>query len=219
MESRPYRYRAVFTTEDHDPGLVDALFRFRKELFIDLMGWDLASSEGRERDGFDTPAAAYCALFRDEALIGCFRAIRTDGDYLVRCVFPGLATFKAYPQRRDAWEISRFGVMPVENRIEAARVNYALMFRFAQLRQAATLVALADLTYERFLTQIGIRTRRYGPPQCIGSRADGEPMWVVAGEIPLTEQRGHRFNAILELARTVEITDETLVLGHTRISA
>jgi N-acyl-L-homoserine lactone synthetase len=219
MQAISHRYRAVFTTSELNPGLVEALFGFRKRLFVDLMGWDLTVADGCERDQFDTPAAIYSALFRDDALIGCFRAIRTDEDYLVRSVFPHLATLKSFPQRRDAWEISRFGVMPVEHRIEAARVNYSLMFRLAQTRQATTLVALADLTYERFLTQIGIRTRRYGPPQCIGSRADGEPMWVVAGEIPLPEQRGHRFASILELARHVEINDETLVLGRSRISA
>jgi N-acyl-L-homoserine lactone synthetase len=219
MQSSSHRYRAVFTTEELNPGLVDTLYEFRKRLFIDLMGWDLAARDGRERDQFDTPVALYSALFRDESLIGCFRAIRTDKDYLVRGVFPHLATLKGFPQRWDPWEISRFGVLPVENRIEAARVNYSLMFRFAQVRQATTLVALADLTYERFLTQLGIRTRRYGQPQCIGTRADGEPMWVVAGEIPLPEQRGHRFESILELARHVEINDETLVLGRSRISA
>lgn len=211
--------RATFCTERDNPVLVDALYRLRKVLFVDLHGWDLPVVDGRERDQFDTENAVHCALFRDDRLIGGFRATRTDNDYLARVVFPQLAAVKSYPQRADVWEISRFGVLPSPDRLEVAKLNYSLMFRFAQMRRAVALVAIADLTYERFLRTLGIRTRRYGPPQIIGTTKSGEPMWAVAGEIPLAEQGGSRFQALLALAKHVEIEDETLVLGRIRISA
>jgi N-acyl-L-homoserine lactone synthetase len=213
------RFRATICRERDNPELVDALYRLRKIIFVDTHGWDLQVVEGRECDQFDTDNAVHCALFRDDELIGGFRATRTDYDYLARIVFPQLAAVKNYPQRPDVWEISRFGVLPCDDRLETAKLNYSLMFRFAQLRRATALVALADLTYERFLRTLGIRTRRYGPPQVIGTSKTGEPLWAVAGEIPLAEQSGSRFQALLAMAKQVEIEDETLVLGRIRVSA
>lgn len=211
--------QAVFCTEQQRPEVIDLLYRFRKELFVDGYGWTLDVRDGRERDQFDTPAAVHCALLQGHEVVGGFRAVRADNDYLARCVFPQLAAVKNYPQRPDAWEISRFGVRLGPNQRELAKFNYSLMFRFAQLRQAAALVALVDLNHERLLKLLGIRTRRYGPPQIIGNTIHGEALWGVAGEIPLAEQQGSRFRGLLALAKHVEIEDEALVLGRTRVSA
>jgi acyl homoserine lactone synthase len=211
-------FQATYCTERQNPSIVDALFKFRKTLFVDALGWTLDVQNGRERDQFDTEAAVYCALFEKSRLVGGFRAIRTDSDYLARSIFPHLAKLKEFPQRPDVWEISRFGVLPGQERRIAAKINYSLMFHFAQRRAATSLVAVVDLTYERFLGLLGIRTRRYGPPQVIGN-ARGAEIWAVAGEIPLAEQTDPRFHAHLALTKQVEINDDTLVLGRRRVSA
>lgn len=219
MPTLSSQYHATICTEEQSPVEVDALFVLRKELFVDGYGWNLSVANGRERDQFDAPETVHCMLYRDAKLIGGFRAIRTDRDYLVRCVFPHLASVRTFPQRRDAWEISRFGVLPVDRRLEAAKINYALMLRFAQMRGATALVALADLGYERFLKTLGIRTRRYGPPQIIGQDRAGNPIPAVAGEIPMFEQDDPRFHALAALAKQVEINDAAYVLGRSRIPA
>jgi N-acyl-L-homoserine lactone synthetase len=195
------------------------LQQFRKRLFVDTLGWQLPVSGEIERDQFDNGAAVHCALFVGEILVGGFRAIRTDCDYLAKRVFPQLATTRPYPSSHRKWEISRFGVEPSRRNLELARINYSLMFRFAQTRQATGLVAIADLTYERYLAKLDIRTRRYGPPQVIGSDRFGKPIQVVAGEIPLADQSGPKFNALLRIANQVTIDDQALVLGRTRVSA
>ncbi len=100
-----------------------------------------------------------------------------------------------------------------------ARILYSLMFRFAHVHQASALVALTDLRHERFLTRIGVRTRRYGPPQTHGFDENGKSLSIVAGDIPLANQRGWRFEALLKLVDNVEINDETLVLRSERLSA
>jgi N-acyl-L-homoserine lactone synthetase len=219
METQTDQLQAVICTEDQNPNVTDQFLQFRKTLFIDALGWDLKAQNGRERDQFDTPAAVYCVLFRNDRVIAGFRAICTEHPYLALAVFPQLATLAAYPQRHDVWEISRLGVLPAEAGSITARILYSLMFRFARERQIASLVALADLRYERFLTQLGIRTRRYGPPQAVGLNEAGEPQMLVAGDIPIANQRGWRFDNLLNLAKTVEIDDETLVLGSERLSA
>lgn len=219
METRAQRVRAVFCRGGDDPAIVVDLQRLRKRLFVDHLGWDLRTRDDLEVDDFDAPDSCYCALYQDEILVGGFRAIRTDRAYLAQTVFPQLASVREYPRRRDVWEISRFGLLPEHACEELSRLNYGLMFRFAHERQAAALVAIADLVYERYLRAIGIRTRRYGPPQVIGIDAFGRELMCVAGEIPLRDQRGLRMDALMSFANSIEVYDATLVRRSTAISA
>jgi acyl homoserine lactone synthase len=219
MLGNPTDATAVVTTQLLNPAIVQSLFRFRKRLFVDILRWDLPAGESpEERDQFDRIDTVHVGLYQGQELIGCFRAIRTDHPYLTQQLFPHLAQFQGFPRAPDTWEISRFGVMPGSGML-AARVNYAVMFRFAQMVRARALVALVDLTYERFLTRLGIVTHRYGVPQSIGQDLDGRDMQAVAGEIPISEQSGERFQALMNLSQDVEVIDETRVFGRARLSA
>jgi N-acyl-L-homoserine lactone synthetase len=212
-------YSAIFCREPEQPEVVDWLMRFRKELFVDRCGWDLTVRDGRERDEFDTESCIHCALFENGQLVGGFRAISTDKPCLATKVFPHLATLQPVPQRRDYWEISRFGVVSTGHGTRLSLLNYGLMFYFAQRIQARALVAVADLAYERFLETLGIRTRRYGPPQQIGCDKAANPLHAVVGEIPIAAQAGERFEKLIGAIRKVEIKDASKVFGPTRISA
>lgn len=219
MSNRAPRYRAIICTKDQNPVVVDAFQRFRKRLFVDHLGWRLPITDDQECDQFDTSAATYCTLFKNDEVIGGFRAIRTDHEYLAQSIFPNLATLRPFPRRRDVWEISRFGVLANVSQMEASKLNYTLMLHFAQDRQASALVAVVDLAHERFLAVVGIRTRRYGPPQTIGINASGRLLEGVAGEIPLAEQNNARFRALIAHIQNVEVNDETVVVGRSRVSA
>jgi len=212
------RYHALITTEDIDPSHVQAMLRLRKRLFVDQCGWMLNTIGDLERDQFDTWYTEHCLLFRSADLVGGFRAIRTDYPYLTQSVFPQLAA-RRFPNRRTVWEISRFGVLPAAAEARSARLNYALMFRFAELRGAEALVAVADLTYERFLQRMNIRTRRFGPPQVIGVDRSGVALTAVAGEIPIGKADNPDLGAFLDLGRKLEISDATYVHGRSSIPA
>ena len=212
------QYRAVIG-RGSDPDLVHKVQRFRKSIFVDRCGWDLQVRDDREVDQFDTPDAVHAALLVDGRMSGTFRATRTDRPYLAADVFPSLAVVSRYPQRADVWEISRFGIAADDPSPRLARLNYALMFWFAQRVGASSLVAIADLTYERFLRSIGIRTRRFGPPQVIGVDRLGRNLLAVAGEIPLAVQPPDRLSALLALTHEMEITDASDVFGPARVSA
>jgi len=193
------------------------LFRFRKALFVDERGWNLPICENGEVDQFDTHDANYCALFSEETIVGGFRAIRCDHPYLGRDMFPHLATTRPYPDRPEYWEISRFGVLRRHRKYGV--VLYAVMFRFAETRRAKALVAVADLGHERLLGKIGIRTRRYGPPVWLGAEQTGEPIQIVAGEIPIAEQDRSRLQFLRTRADAVEIRDDTVVWRPAAVSA
>lgn len=214
-------------TDRDDPvcPVMQGVFRFRKQLFVDDLGWDLPSlgeawGEGardEERDGFDTADAIHCALYCESEVVGVFRAIRCDRPYLSRVVFPELAAGRAFPRRPDCFEISRFGVRETQRRL--GPLLYAVMFHFGAERGARSLVATVDLGHERLLRRLGVRTDRYGLPQVIGRTVHGREILAVAGEIPLTRQdraTAARFDHLLSF---VEISDETSVLGSRRLSA
>jgi N-acyl-L-homoserine lactone synthetase len=202
--------RVIVARNSDQPDTISAFARFRKRLFVDTFGWELKTHGDSECDQFDTPNAEYAVMVCCDRIVGGFRAIRTDHDYLACSVFPHLASRKAYPRRRDIWEISRFGVAreePCSASHNLALLNYSLMFRFARLRGATALVALADRVYERYLRTLGIRTRRYGPPQKIGQNAHGQVLVCVAGEIPIREQFPPRMDELVELTSGLEIHD------------
>lgn len=219
MSNRPPHYSAILCTRDQNAAIVDDFDKFRKRLFVDRLGWRLSIKDDRESDQFDTDAAIYGVLFKNDELVGGFRAIRTDHEYLAQSVFADLATLRPFPRRADVWEISRFGVLPGASPLEAAKMNYRAMLYFARDRQATALVAVVDLVHERLLATVGIRTRRYGPPQTIGISISGRPIEGVAGEIPLAEQNGERFRALIAGMKHLEVKDETVVLGRSRVSA
>lgn len=217
MGTQEPRLVAKICNVQSNSALVAEFQDFRRRLFVDTLQWNLAVFGNLEIDQFDGGTATYCAIYANDALISGFRAIRCDHDYLALSVFPQLATEHPYPREPDVWEISRLGVHPPD--VNIAGVTYAVMLHLAKMRGAKALVALVDLCHERLLRQIGIKTRRYGSPQVIGLDQKGRQLKAVAGEIPIQEQGGEAFKALMDLLQTVEIIDETLVLGSGAVQA
>lgn len=204
---------------DQNPALVKQMLKFRKTLFIDQLGWDLEVSNDEESDEFDNEDTTYCVLRRKGVVVGGFRALRTDTPYLAQCVFPHLAVEGALPNQSDVWEISRFGVTPRLAPGRLSLLNYAALFQFAKSRHAKALVALVDVSHERHLSRLGIRTRRYGIPTPIGQDAKGQVIHGVVGEIPLHGQNPDKIEKILKLVETMEMKDDAFIFGCERISA
>jgi len=212
--------RALICSGYDEFSCLEAYYRFRKLVFVDHEGWNLKHSTTLEFDQFDVASTAFAMIFRGKDLVAGFRAIRTDQPYLVRDVFPKLATLRRLPSRRDAYEISRFGTIPwIEDRMGLARVTYGLMFAFARSRGAVCLVALADRTYERYLRTQGIRTLRYGPPQVIGVSTGGRPIEGLVGEIPMNGDNFDRISTLINLTHSMEIDDASCLRRHSALSA
>jgi N-acyl-L-homoserine lactone synthetase len=211
------KYKAVFFSAATNPDLTRSLLRLRHALFVRELGWALAVENGYERDEFDTDDAVYCALSADGQMIGCFRAISCDRPYLAHTIFSHLATSRPFPTSADYVEISRFGVLAAYR--QASAVLYSLMIRFAIARNAAALVALAELSHERLLNRIGLSTSRYGDVQIVGFHDDGRRILAVAGEIPIPRKLSPTVRALLELTQAMEISDEASIFGRERLSA
>lgn len=213
------RYHAALFRRSQNQELYLELGKFRKALFVDLLKWDLQTSQNREEDAYDHAAAHYAVLQCDMEIVGGFRAIRTDKPYLAKGVFPQLATLKDYPCRPDVWEISRFGVAPSSHYLKTAARLYALMFQFALMHNARSLVAVTDLVHERYLLKRNIRTRRFGLPQQFATGARFGKFQLVAGEIPISEQDPIHLQNLMSNLNGVSIDDKALVLGRSRLQA
>jgi N-acyl-L-homoserine lactone synthetase len=202
------------------PRFVREFQRFRKFLFVERLGWLLHCEGDREEDEFDTQRTVYCLLHQAGRLVGGWRAIRTTEDYLGLKLFPQLATLRPYPLRRDVWEISRLAVHPESAPIVAARCTYALMVHFARTRDAASLIGVVDLVHGRKIGVAGLRLRRLGAPQSIGTDVRGREIHAYVAELRLGEQAGECFSRLMAHLNFLEITDAAAaVSGADRVSA
>lgn len=213
------RYRATIFEGWQFPEAVRAQQYFRKQLFVDELGWRLNHQEGFEYDEFDTDRAVYCSLFLGEKIVGCWRAIRASEEYLGIKHFPQLASRRPYPTRPDFWEMSRLGVVGHPQQLLSAQYLYSTMFYFARTRSAYAVGGVVTPGHNRAVVMNGVKTRSYGSPQVVGDDQRGRPIRVFFGEIVMTEQGGERFEELINSIRDVELRDEALVRGRRPISA
>jgi acyl homoserine lactone synthase len=154
-----------------------ALAQYRHNIFVEQLGWDLPSADGRfERDQYDRPDTVY-VVARDEsgAICGCARLLPTTSPYLLREIFPFLlAPDMPAPEASDVWELSRFaansGGQGDESASWAVRPMLASVVECAAKLGATQLIGVTFLSMERLFRRIGVHAHRAGPPQRIDGR-------------------------------------------------
>jgi acyl homoserine lactone synthase len=158
-------------------GLDAALAQFRHQVFVEQLGWDLPSADGRfERDQYDRQDTIYIVA-RDESgtICGCARLLPTSRPYLLREVFSFLlATDMPAPEASDVWELSRFaanlGTHGDESASWAVRPMLASVVECVAKLGARQLIGVTFLSMERLFRRIGIHAHRAGPAQRIDGR-------------------------------------------------
>ena len=94
-----------------NPKMLTDIYRLRHESFNQRLGWEVESVDGMETDCFDNLDVSHIALSDDEGnVVGCWRALPTKGDYMLRNTFPQLLRGEGVPSENNIWEISRFTV-------------------------------------------------------------------------------------------------------------
>lgn len=93
--------------------LLKRMFLHRKQVFIDRLGWNLSSSNGEERDEFDTVNTIYLIVVDDDTQkIRCsLRLNPTDKAHLMSELFSHLCE-NGVPRGDTIWEISRYCYNP-----------------------------------------------------------------------------------------------------------
>lgn len=92
-----------------DGAAMRAMFAARKEVFIDLLQWDLpVLAERFEVDQFDTPEAEYLILLgSDNMHRASTRLLRTQGEHILGSLYPQLSS-GSVPNGPSVREITRF---------------------------------------------------------------------------------------------------------------
>jgi acyl homoserine lactone synthase len=154
---------------------INAMFRFRKQVFQDLLGWEVDSREGLERDSYDDLDPVYMIARTPQYQIqGCWRLLPTTGPYMLRDVFPELLEGQPAPSELGVWELSRLAVLPTEH---AARERGSMcpvtlrMFRavteFACRNGIRRYVFVTSVGVERMLKRLGVPVSRFGTGKAV----------------------------------------------------
>lgn len=117
--------------------LLSSMFRDRKRVFVDYLGWDLPTSDGEEQDGFDAFGAEYLILCAPggQDHLGSLRLLRTDRPHILDTMFADLCEGEV-PRGPNIREISRLCLSPRCGRdqvadyrahLATALVEYALL--------------------------------------------------------------------------------------------
>ena len=162
------------TKQQLPPGLFEEMGQYRREVFINRLGWELKTTNGLELDEFDGPEAVYVCAHDDEGNVdGVARLLPTTGPYLMEKAFPSLWAGKDLPRDPTIWELSRFAmVTPTDGRYQShqqvsSKTAPQLLQRVieaAKWNGAHTLITVSPVGMERLLRLNGFGVKRSGVP-------------------------------------------------------
>lgn len=147
--------------------LRDALGCYRHQVFIQRLGWDVASTSplpDREFDQFDHEGTHHIIAMDDHAQVqGCARLLPTREPYLLGEVF-GYLCEDDPPVDGNIWEISRFSASGEFTPGLAMQVFWYSL-HCAWLMGADSVVAVTTQSLERYFLRNGVKLCRLGVPQ------------------------------------------------------
>ena len=163
-------------------GVYSEVSRYRHQVFVERLGWDLRVENGEERDQFDRPDTVY-VIARDDRgrVIGCARLLPTTQPYLLGEVFPGLLNGEPPPCSPEVWELSRFAAVDLNHAPTSPVGQFSSPIAVDLLREsiacaaargAKRLITVSPIGVERLLRRAGFNAHRAGPPMV----AKGHPV-------------------------------------------
>lgn len=173
------------TFVDLPPGTVTQVARYRYKVFVQMLGWKLATQGGLELDQFDRADTIYIVARNDDGqVIGSARLLPTTRPYLLSEIFPQLLGGARLPCSAKVWELSRFAAVDFNERRTSALSQFSsssvavgllqVAIRTAAERGAERLITVSPIGIERLLRKAGFQAHRAGPPVVV----DGHPLFA-----------------------------------------
>ncbi|MES2902978.1 MAG: acyl-homoserine-lactone synthase [Pseudomonadota bacterium] len=167
----------VRSTGPADDRALRGMFAARKQVFVDLLRWDLpVLDDAYEIDQFDDGHAIYLMVTdRGGQHLGSARLLPTSRPYLLHALFPMLCEGEL-PTADDCWEITRFCLDRGLRADERLGIRNALIHALAVHALEAgirTYVGVAELAWLQQILAFGWRCRPLGFPQPVGGRTLG----------------------------------------------
>ena len=171
-------------------GLYNKVSRYRHEVFVRRLGWQLNTPEGVDIDQFDREDTVYVVAEDDQGRVaGCGRLLPTTRPYLLGEVFPQLLNGAPPPCSPDIWELSRYCAVDLDATPLGQHDRLGRLGQFgspvglelltaaktcARELGARQLITVSPLGVERLMRRAGLRGHRAGPPMII----DGHPIFA-----------------------------------------
>jgi len=193
--------------------LLDEMFRLRKRVFADRLGWDVeCTADGREIDRFDALDPGY-VLGLDDAghVVACVRALQTTGPHMLSEVFSDILDGEPPLRAATIWESTRFCVDTERLGRGKARnsVSYAtceLMIgalEYAMRSGISDIVTVIDPVMDRVLKRSDC-----APYDYVGKRAPMGKVPALAALLDCTEERVDRVRAFAGIHHDVHLSDD-----------
>lgn len=189
---------------------LDAMFRDRKRIFIDLLKWDIPADGPHERDQFDDEEAEYLVVM-DRGTgehLGSVRLLRTDRPHILGDLFPDLCD-RPVPTGASIREITRLCLSPrlrarqrreVRDRLATALIEYGL------LTGITSYTGVAELGWLTQILALGWRCDPLGMPKPVGTSLLGAlQIHVDANSIQLLRAAGTYAATSLQLANPARV--------------
>lgn len=159
------------------PDLISGMARYRHEVFVKKLGWQLQCENGLEYDQFDRDDTVYVVARNDaQEIIGTARLLPTTQPYLLGEVFPQLLNGLAVPASADIWELSRFAAVDFNALAPSAMGHFSSPHAVDLLHEsllcasahgAKRVITVSPLGVERLLRKAGFQAHRAGPPAVV----------------------------------------------------
>ena len=172
-------------TED---SILRSMFAARKQVFVDLLKWDVPVIGGRyEIDQFDDGHAAYIVLTDSEGgHLGSARLLPTLRPHLLDTLFSTLCA-EAPPRDVCIWEITRFCLDRSLTAVERRAVRDALvtgLVDHALAQGIRSYLAVAEIGWLQQILAFGWRCRPLGLPQTIDGTMLGALRIEIGSDTP-----------------------------------
>jgi acyl-homoserine lactone synthase len=146
-----------------------AMFEARKQVFVDLLKWDVPVVDGRfELDQFDDVHATYVIVEdADGGHLGSARLLQTTRPHILGSLYPHLCA-QAVPAGPDILEITRFCLgrnQGASRRRETRDRLVSALVEFALERGVTTYTGVAELGWLQQVLAFGWDCRPLGPPR------------------------------------------------------
>ena len=176
--------------------LLTQAHQLRHEVFKERLGWEVNSDEGLEKDNFDELDVSHILLTDNwQNVIGCWRALPTTSEYMLKDVFPQLLRGEQAPEQSDVWEISRFAITKSNKNADKQMLKTATkelinsFFSFASTKNIKSYVLVTTVACERILRLSGVKTRRLGDKQAMQVGIERSvALWIDVPEAYLNQE-------------------------------
>jgi acyl homoserine lactone synthase len=184
--------------QDYQP-MLDEMYRLRKRVFHDRLGWDVEITDGMEIDIFDSLDPSYIVSVDSEGqVVGCVRQLQTTGPHMLSDVFSSILDGEPPLRSSRVWEATRFCVDT--QRLSGGRGRNTISYVTSEIMIAAIelaisagvtdAIAVVDPVMNRVLHRSG-----NGPYDYLGTPKQMGKVVAMAGLIDCTQERAARIRA------------------------